>query len=54
VKRRTAECAISIFNDVIQQEAQCRSSKVLELRGGAKLAKAMNAWVKENHASRRE
>jgi hypothetical protein len=66
--QQAAESAISVFNDVIQQEAHHRSFKVLELRtlftdhtdyanpiepsavGGAKLTKAMNAWVKESHA----
>ena len=69
--QQAAEGAISIFNDVIQQEAHRRSFNVLELRtlftdhtdyanpiepsaiGGAKLAKAMYAWVKESHVSGR-
>ena len=69
--QQAAESAISIFNDVIQQEAHRRSFNVLELRtlftdhtdyansiepsviGGAKLAKAMCAWVKESHVSGR-
>ncbi len=69
--QQAAEGAVSIFNDVIQQEAQHRSFKILELRtlftdradyanpiepsavGGAKLAKAMGAWVKESRASGR-
>ncbi len=66
--QQAAESAISILNDIIQQEAHRRSFKVLELRtlftdhadyanpiepsaiGGAKLAKAMNAWVKASDA----
>ncbi len=69
--QQAAESAISIFNDVIQQEAYCRSFNILELRtlfidhtdyanpiepsaiGGARLANAMNSWVKERHASGR-
>ena len=61
--QQAAESAVSIFDDVIQQEAHHRSFDVLELRtlfsdradyanpiepsavGGAKLAKAMSAWV---------
>lgn len=68
--QQAAECAVSLFGDVIQQEAHSRSFKVLELRalftdradyanpiepsaiGGAKLAKAMKAWVKEVAAKR--
>jgi hypothetical protein len=30
--QRAAESAISIFNDVIQREAHCRSFTILELR----------------------
>ena len=66
--QQAAESAVSIFNDVIQQEAHRRAFNLLELRtlftdhadyanpiepsaiGGAKLAKAMNAWVEESHA----
>ena len=61
--QQAAESAVSMFNDVIQQEARVRSFDVLDLRalftdpadyanpiepsaiGGAKLARAMSAWV---------
>jgi lysophospholipase L1-like esterase len=61
--QQAAETAVSIFDDVIQQEVCRRSFEVLELRslfsdasdyanpiepsviGGAKLAKALSAWV---------
>jgi lysophospholipase L1-like esterase len=66
--QQAAEGAISIFNDVIQQEAHRRSFDILELRtlfsdqadyanpiepsaiGGAKLARAINAWLSTSHA----
>jgi len=68
--QQAAESAVSLFDDVIQQEAHRRSFEVLELRtlfteradyanpiepsaiGGAKLAKAMKAWVMEVAAER--
>jgi lysophospholipase L1-like esterase len=68
--QQAAESAVSIFNDVIQSEANRRSFDVLELRtlftdhadyanpiepsavGGEKLARTLNAWVKEVAAER--
>lgn len=62
--QQAAESALSIYNDVIQQEARARSFDVLEIRaifadeadyanpiepsanGGAKLAAAVNAWLR--------
>ena len=69
--QQAAEGAVSIFNDVIQQEGAApvvqnsgaahalhRSSRLRQPNravgvGGAKLAKAMGAWVKESRASGR-
>ena len=67
--QQAAESAISMLNDVIQQEAHRRSFDRLELRtlftdrtdyanpiepsaiGGAKLARAMRAWIMDSHSS---
>ena len=69
--QQAAESAISMLNDVIQQEAHRRSFDLLELRtlftdradyanpiepsaiGGAKLARAMRAWIMDSHSSSR-